>query len=77
MNNLNKIIDCTPFSAANYTELDTKTRGAYSVASDLITVFARRGEEAALYTLLYEEDLNSLFERDYTSRLVDSLSNLG
>jgi hypothetical protein len=77
MNNLNKIIDCTPFSAANYTELDTKTRGAYSVASDLITVFARRGEEAALYTLLYEEDLNSLFESDYTSRLVDSLSNLG
>jgi len=75
INNLNKLVDCTPFSAANYTELDNKTRGAYSVAADLITIFARKGEEAAMYTLLYEEDLKGHFESGYTSGLVNSLNN--
>ena len=76
INNLNKLIDCTPFSAANYTELDKKTRGAYSVAADLITIFASKGEEAARYTLLYEQDLQGHFDGDYASNLVNALSNL-
>lgn len=31
--------------------------GAYAIAADLITIFAKKGEQAALYTLLKEEDL--------------------
>jgi hypothetical protein len=57
INHHDQVIDCTPFSANNYGELGSKSMGAYSIAADLITIFAHRGEQAALYTLLKEEDL--------------------
>jgi hypothetical protein len=76
INNLNQLVDCRPFSATFYTELGKKTRGAYSVATDLVTIFARIGEQAALYTLLYEKDLAEEFGQDYAANLVHKLSNL-
>ena len=76
INHLDELVDCTPFSAVNYTQLDKKTRGAYSVAADMVTIFAEQGEVAALYTLLYEDDLKLQFGPDYVSGLVSRLSNL-
>ncbi len=58
INHHNQVIDCTAFSANNYGELGTKTMGAYAIAADLITIFVKKGEPGALYTLLKEEDLN-------------------
>jgi hypothetical protein len=57
INHHDEVIDCTPFSANSYGELGPKCKGAYSIAADLITIFAHQGEQAALYTLLKEEDL--------------------
>ncbi len=58
INHHEQVIDCTAFSANNYEELGPKTMGAYAIAADLITIFAQKGEQAALYTLLKEEDLD-------------------
>ena len=57
INHHDQVIDCQLFSANHYGELGTKSMGAYTIAADLITIFALQGEQAALYTLLKEEDL--------------------
>ena len=54
-------VDCTAFAARGYAELPAKTRGAWNVLVDLLTVFAPkpwlRDGSLVYYTLIYEKDL--------------------
>jgi len=58
----NQIIEMRDIAAPSYGALGNKTRGAYNVLIDLITVFSRdcrcSSSEPVCYTLLYESDLS-------------------
>jgi hypothetical protein len=62
LNHAGRKVDCAPFAARTYGDLPGKTRAAYSVLLDLLTVFAPdislQGGSLLHYTLLYERDLN-------------------
>ena len=62
MNHLNNKVNCLTYAARTYTELPRKTRGAYTVLLDLLTVFAPnisvRNGSMINYSLLYDRDLN-------------------
>lgn len=55
-------VDCAAFAARTYTELNAKTRGAYNVLIDLLTVSApkpwTRSGSIIHYFLVYEKDLD-------------------
>jgi peptidoglycan hydrolase-like protein with peptidoglycan-binding domain len=54
------VVDCSAFAAPNYTALGNKTKGAFNVLLDLITVFSASNAASGVglhYTLLYEKDL--------------------
>lgn len=54
------VVDCSAFAAPSYSGLGGKTKGAYNVLLDLITVFAPSNATSGValhYTLLYERDL--------------------
>jgi peptidoglycan hydrolase-like protein with peptidoglycan-binding domain len=60
LNHRGVVVDCSAFAAPNYTTLGNKTKGAYNVLLDLITVFAPSNAASGVglhYTLLYERDL--------------------
>ena len=61
LNHTGRKIDCASFAARSYGDLPDKTRAAYNVLLDLLTVFAPdvsvRGGSSLYYTLLYERDL--------------------
>jgi peptidoglycan hydrolase-like protein with peptidoglycan-binding domain len=63
-NFLNEIIDLSASASAGYAGLGSRTRGAYNMLIDLVTVFSkdiRCGSSDTLYcTLLYEKDLASV-----------------
>jgi hypothetical protein len=54
INHHNEPVKCASHSAANYSELSSKTRGAYNVLMDLIAVF---GETNVRYSVIHEKDL--------------------
>ena len=60
------LVDCRPFSAARYADLGPKTRGAYNLFVDLITVFAPSNAVTAgatvFYTLLRQPELDLLVQ---------------
>lgn len=62
INHRNERIDCSSFAAVNYSQLPGRTRGAFNVLLDLVTVFApspaMSGGTKLFYTLLDEEDLS-------------------
>lgn len=61
VNHSGRKIDCTPWAARTYVDLPGKTRAAFSVLLDLLTVFATdisvQGGSPLYYTVLYERDL--------------------
>jgi hypothetical protein len=65
INHHNKLIDCTPFAATNYSTLNTKvggvlqTKGAYSVLGDLVGALsgAKPADNNVHCTLIDERDL--------------------
>ena len=60
LNHRGVVVDCSAFASPGYAGLGPKTRGAYNVLLDLITVFAPSNAAAGAglhYTLLYEGDL--------------------
>src|SRR5262249_52823262 len=60
LNHRGVVVDCTAFAAPTYTALDKKTKGAFNVLLDLITVFAPSNATSGVglhYTLLYDRDL--------------------
>lgn len=61
VNHQGQTVDCVAFAARTYADLPGKTRGAYNVLLDLISVFAPSVSVAAgpsvYYTVLYERDL--------------------
>ncbi len=61
LNHRGAVVDCSAFAAPGYGGLGTKTRGAYNVLVDLVTVFAPSNATSGTglhYTLLYEGDLH-------------------
>ncbi len=60
LNHRGAVVDCSAFAAPSYSGLGAKTKGAYNVLLDLITVFAPSNATSGValhYTLLYERDL--------------------
>ncbi len=60
INHLGVVVDCSAFASPGYAGLGPKTRGAYNVLLDLITVFAPSNAISGTrvnYTLLHEQDL--------------------
>lgn len=57
INHHDQVIDCSAYSSPGYSGLGAKTKGAYNVIADLISVFVESGVHAAKYTLIYEDDL--------------------
>ena len=60
VNHRGAVVDCSAFAAPSYSGLGAKTKGAYNVLLDLITVFAPSNATSGVglhYTLLYEKDL--------------------
>jgi peptidoglycan hydrolase-like protein with peptidoglycan-binding domain len=60
LNHRGVVVDCSAFAAPTYTALGNKTKAAYNVLLDLITVFAPSNAASGIglhYTLLYERDL--------------------
>ncbi|MDH3713279.1 MAG: peptidoglycan-binding protein [Gammaproteobacteria bacterium] len=62
INHRNKLVDCWDHAAASYVNLPQKTRGAYNVLLDLITVLSPRPTvtdgDTLRYTLINERDLD-------------------
>ena len=61
LNHRGVVVDCSAFAAPSYSGLGAKTKGAYNVLLDLITVFAASNATSGVglhYTLLYERDLD-------------------
>ena len=76
----NEIIDLSASASAGYADLGGKTRGAYNLLIDLVTVFSKDircgSSDTILCTLLYEKDLASMPESagiDF-KQLVEELS---
>ncbi|PYP54848.1 MAG: hypothetical protein DMD40_15260 [Gemmatimonadetes bacterium] len=60
LNHRGAVVDCSAFAAPTYGGLGAKTKGAYNVLLDLITVFSPSNATTGIglhYTLLYEKDL--------------------
>ena len=69
VNHQSTIVDCSAFAAVSYSGLVPKTRGAYNVLVDLVTVFAPSNAAAGTglhYTLLYEGDLGLMVNANQT-----------
>jgi hypothetical protein len=61
LNHRGVVVDCSAFASPGYAGLGPKTRGAYNVLVDLITVFAPSNAIAGTrvsYSLLHERDLD-------------------
>jgi hypothetical protein len=54
----NKKIDCTPYSAPSYNSLGAKTKAAYNVMADLVSIFVDPGVHQVRYSLIHESDLS-------------------
>jgi hypothetical protein len=75
-----KTVDCSSYAANDYSSLGSqKTRAAYNVLTDLITVFSnaitREGGDVLYYTLIYDEDLDLLPEigKDFAEKTLKRL----
>jgi Putative peptidoglycan binding domain len=69
VNHRGAVVDCSAFAAVSYSGLVPKTRGAYDVLVDLVTVFAPSDAStgtALYYTLLYEGDLGLMANANQT-----------
>jgi hypothetical protein len=69
LNHRGAVVDCAAFAAPKYTALGAKTKAAYNVLLDLITVFAPSNAASGVglhYTLLYERDLELLVSANQT-----------
>ena len=72
VNHRGSVIDCSPFVATSYAQLNTadkKTKGAYNMLSDLVLCYAAPGVDYLLYTLGRDETLEiaDTFGANYTS----------
>ncbi len=82
INHLNTKVDCLDYASVGYSGLSNKTRGAYNVLLDLMTVFAPdiSLSDGTLihYTLLYERDLNIISSsgKPITTAALEELTNL-
>ncbi len=79
INHLDTPIDCQEFAAKNYSELNTKTRGAYNVISDLVAAYHSKDTNLVYYTLLHESalELDEAFGALYGADTLDRLKNAG
>lgn len=61
INHQGMLVDCLDFAAAQYSDLEEKTRAAYNMFLDLVTTFAPNieptGPSRLIYTLIHESDL--------------------
>lgn len=75
INHHDKVIDCSAYSSPGYSGLGPKTKGAYNVIADLISVFVESGVHAAKYTLLMENDfaVDPIMGADYAKKTLDRL----
>lgn len=61
LNHRGVVVDCTAFASPGYAGLGSKTRGAFNVLLDVITMFAPSNAISGTrvnYTLLHERDLD-------------------
>ncbi len=58
INHKGELVDCSAFAASSYSELTTKTRGAYNFLADLVLALSGKGVDKVYYTLGRDETLD-------------------